>query len=275
MSALKYVNQYEAIRYNYITRTNDGGKTWHLFELANQETLNDSTILMSDFYFIDKLSGWALGQRKNTKVYPRVDNQNLVYKTTDGGYNWEIIWEDEPQTKRRLISISFRDSLFGIASGLEAVLMLTTDGGKSWQDISEKNLKGNQAVQRVAFAGESPIIVSFFDGIMKGYYTTSISEKVESLHNIYPNPASDFITIQLSNNGLQLYDTDDSQSNKGLKPFVTIDKVQIFDMLGIEVMSASIQPMTTSHRMNVEKLPVGVYFIKIGNRVEKFIKKEF
>ena len=265
MSALKYVNQYEAIRYNYISRTNDGGKTWHLFELANQEALIDTSIYMSDFYFIDKLSGWALGQRINTKVYPRVDNQNLVYKTTDGGYNWEIIWEDEPQTKRFLISISFRDSLFGIASGKEAVLMLTTDGGKSWQDISEKNLspdaRGGRVVQRVAFAGDNPIIAAFGDGILKGYYSTSISDKIESKDNIYPNPASDFITIQLS--------------NKGLQPFATEEKVQIFDVLGIEIMSESIHPLADSHRMNVVKLPVGVYFIRIGNKVEKFIKKEF
>ncbi len=49
-------------------------------------------------------------------------------------------------------------------------------------------------------------------------------------------------------------------------------KVQIFDVLGIEIMSESIHPMTSSHRMNVEKLPAGVYFIRIGNKVEKFVK---
>ena len=75
---------------------------------------------------------------------------------------------------------------------------------------------------------------------------------------VYPNPAGDYITIQLS--------------NKGLKPFVTSDKVQIFDVLGIEVMSESIHQMTGSHRMNVEKLPAGVYFIRIGDKVEKFVK---
>jgi hypothetical protein len=37
-------------------------------------------------------------------------------------------------------------------------------------------------------------------------------------------------------------------------------------------MSESIHPKTSSHRMNVEKLPAGVYFIRIGTRVEKFVK---
>jgi hypothetical protein len=49
-------------------------------------------------------------------------------------------------------------------------------------------------------------------------------------------------------------------------------KVQIFDMLGIEIISESIHTMTDSHRMNVEKLPAGVYFIKIGDKMDNFVK---
>jgi len=61
-------------------------------------------------------------------------------------------------------------------------------------------------------------------------------------------------------------------SNKGLQPFARAEKVQIFDMLGLEVMSELIHPMTSSHQMNVEKLRAGVYFIRVGTRVEKFVK---
>ena len=86
---------------------------------------------------------------------------------------------------------------------------------------------------------------------------TSVKDKHQN-SIVYPNPASDFITITIS--------------NKGLQPFATTDKVQIFDVLGIEIMSESIHQRTGSHRMNIEKLPVGVYFIRIGNKVEKFVK---
>ncbi len=90
--------------------------------------------------------------------------------------------------------------------------------------------------------------------------TTSI--RVNSEHtnfiSIYPNPAEDFITIQLS--------------NKGLQPFAAGDKVQIFDILGIEIMYELIHPMTASHLMNVKKLLAGVYFIRVGDKVEKFVK---
>ncbi|GAB1369990.1 hypothetical protein MASR1M45_00480 [Candidatus Kapaibacterium sp.] len=75
---------------------------------------------------------------------------------------------------------------------------------------------------------------------------------------IYPNPATDYINIQLS--------------NKRLQPFAVDDKIQIFDILGVEVLAESIPTMTSSHRMNIEKLAAGVYFIKIGAKVEKFLK---
>ena len=99
--------------------------------------------------------------------------------------------------------------------------------------------------------------------------------------NIYPNPAGDYITIQLSK-GLKPFVTDDSPSNKGLQPFATGDKVQIFDVLGIEVGQSSMIDNTAHNKsqsgmidllnIDVSNLPAGVYFIRIGNKVEKFVK---
>ncbi|MDT3738687.1 MAG: T9SS type A sorting domain-containing protein [Candidatus Kapabacteria bacterium] len=87
--------------------------------------------------------------------------------------------------------------------------------------------------------------------------TTSVWENIENLDIlITPNPADDFITIHTS---------ESLQPSEGYK-------VQIFDLLGIEIISESIHPMTTSHRMNIENLPAGVYFIRIGGKVEKFVK---
>ncbi|MBX3044367.1 MAG: zinc-dependent metalloprotease [Candidatus Kapabacteria bacterium] len=92
-----------------------------------------------------------------------------------------------------------------------------------------------------------PTITSFFEFIDDREQSTS-----------YPNPASDFITIQFS--------------NKGLQPFAAVDKVQIFDMLGIEVMSVGTGLDLSTQRIDVSHLPAGVYFIRIGNKVEKFVK---
>ncbi|HRP03237.1 MAG TPA: T9SS type A sorting domain-containing protein, partial [Candidatus Kapabacteria bacterium] len=69
-----------------------------------------------------------------------------------------------------------------------------------------------------------------------------------------PNPASNYITIQFN--------------NKGLQPFTEVDNVQIFDMLGIEIKDHT-QPLFINGegvRINISQLTSGVYFVKIGDR---------
>jgi hypothetical protein len=88
----------------------------------------------------------------------------------------------------------------------------------------------------------------------------SVNEINENSISIYPNPAEDYIEININ------------KPSEGLKPSEG-SEFEIYDVLGEKVMSESIHPMTRSHRMNVGNLPKGVYFIRIGNKVEKFIKK--
>jgi hypothetical protein len=55
--------------------------------------------------------------------------------------------------------------------------------------------------------------------------------------------------------------------------------VKIFDMLGLEIMSVGIGLDLSSNgldlstqKIDVSHLSAGVYFIRIGNKVEKFVK---
>jgi hypothetical protein len=85
---------------------------------------------------------------------------------------------------------------------------------------------------------------------------------------VYPNPASDFITIQI-------------QPSEGLKPSEGY-QVKIFNMVGIEVGQSSliVNPnnsngqagMLNLLKIDISHLIAGVYFIRIGDRVEKFVK---
>ncbi|MBX3042344.1 MAG: T9SS type A sorting domain-containing protein [Candidatus Kapabacteria bacterium] len=84
---------------------------------------------------------------------------------------------------------------------------------------------------------------------------SSIFDKENSI-TIYPNPASDYIIINFY--------------NKGLKPNEAADKVQIFDFLGLEVVQISL--IAGNNRINISQLPTGVYFLRIGHKVEKFVK---
>jgi hypothetical protein len=96
--------------------------------------------------------------------------------------------------------------------------------------------------------------------------TTNIVDNFrEDEINIIPNPASDFINIQF-------------QTSEVLKTS-EVSKVQIFDILGLEVISVGTGLDLSSNgldlstlRIDVSHLPSGVYFIRIGDRMEKFVK---
>src|SRR5690606_26908453 len=80
--------------------------------------------------------------------------------------------------------------------------------------------------------------------IPKGIAAGVNENGIEPYFSIHPNPASDFITIPELNNGLQ--------------PIV--HKVQIFDVLGIEVMSVETGLDQSQQRIDISHLPAGVYF---------------
>ena len=88
--------------------------------------------------------------------------------------------------------------------------------------------------------------------------STHVNIQNSSKFDISPNPVNDFITIQFSNKELQL--------------FAEGDKVQIFDVLGIEIMSVGTGLDLSTQLIDVSHLPAGVYFIRFGNKMEKFVK---
>jgi hypothetical protein len=66
---------------------------------------------------------------------------------------------------------------------------------------------------------------------------------------IYPNPATDYICLKPSDGS----------------------DIQIFDMLGVNVINVGTRH-ALSLRIDISNLPSGMYFIKIGNRIEMFVK---
>ncbi len=84
-------------------------------------------------------------------------------------------------------------------------------------------------------------------------YITNIIYNEKSTTNIYPNPAGDFINISID-------------KEAGLLS----REVQIVDLLGLVVFK---QKLTDDiNRIDISNLPRGTYFIKIGDKVEKFVK---
>jgi glutamine amidotransferase-like uncharacterized protein len=93
-----------------------------------------------------------------------------------------------------------------------------------------------------------PLLESLMGWLLKPNTSSYRLENYTIDPAIYPNPASDIINVR---------------ANGG-------SPIKIFNSYGECVMTTLIHPMTRSHRMNIEHLPVGIYFLQIGNYSEKF-----
>jgi len=210
---------------------------------------------MYGVHFIDSREGWCSGRRQ---IVPNQSQYaDVILHTTNSGLDWEtqldtILYPESGLTG----GIYFANHYEGLAYG-EGKIWRTTDGGKNW--INEDVLESiSSSFNKIVFPNnnfDKRIANTYLSGEIWMYENPTSVNNYETNHSsyiIYPNPTTDFITISF-------------EPSEGYR-------VQIFDMLGIEVMSESIHPTTSSHQMNVEKLPAGVYFIRIGDKVEKFVK---
>jgi|GEM_PF-5368803 len=89
------------------------------------------------------------------------------------------------------------------------------------------------------------------------FKVTGIDEKNTTNVIVYPNPASDYIEIQLS------------ESFKLSESYF----IKIYNTYGQCVINYELQITNYDEniRIDVSQLPVGIYFLRIGNQVEKFV----
>jgi hypothetical protein len=85
---------------------------------------------------------------------------------------------------------------------------------------------------------------------------TSVDEIEIPNHIISPNPASEYIEIIKPSEG---FEPSEGSATK------------IYNTFGECVMTVGIQNFEPLQRIDISQLPVGLYFIKIGNYSEKFM----
>lgn len=182
--------------------TVDGGVTWALQTTGVQTTF-------AGIYFIDSLSGWAVGTLAR------------IMHTADGGQTWETQHYNPPLLT--LYDVHFLDSLHGWAAGVSGVFY-TADGGQTWtqQDARAGGLWS------LSFANDQSIWVAGSGcGILKykACETSAVGEAKNNpaqLFNIYPNPATDQVTIV--NNSL-----------------VDVDRVVLYNAMGVKIKTVSVR----------------------------------
>jgi len=252
--------------------TIDDGKTWNNFTVENSSNLDIIQIL---FYGNSFLEAKYFG----------------CFISNDFGNHWKPIGLDSIEI--------FHVEIFGstIFAGTQKGIFMTSDTGRTWIGLN----KGLPYVECDAgpYNDSSTIAIGFHSGYIfnsrycessiYSYETSRIyrarlsdfgvsevnEENISTDLSFSPNPANDF--IEISYPVLALKDVaiqDYSDANHTLKSVVNFD-IAIFNVFGEKVLSSSHYSILTtqySAKLDVSLLTPGVYFVKIGERVGKFIK---
>lgn len=103
-----------------IVYSDDRGDHWQQAEQVPTQ------VLLTSVSFADDRHGWAAG------------HDSLILRTTDGGVNWEIVYENripDSDVPKPILDLYFSDALHGMAVGAFSFLLTTTDGGLHWQEV--------------------------------------------------------------------------------------------------------------------------------------------
>jgi hypothetical protein len=252
----------------------DTGKTW--FQIDNSIYSSDEFLAIDSFLFV--ISYWSIKQINLNDNFLTTDfkyfhptTMNYMIQVNDDiiNYTYEYSWRfyylsnDRGNSFKRIDKPIYipRHHLYNETVKkqiIDSTLHFSFDDGVTWINLfDEKDYDFYDF-----FILNNYVIANSTQGLyrkkLSDFGTTSVKMPTQDERIVVsPNPATDFITIQYS--------------NKGLKPFAENEKVQIFDMLGIEIHKTQ-TGMSELLKINVSHLPSGVYFIRIGDKVEKFVK---
>jgi photosystem II stability/assembly factor-like uncharacterized protein len=229
----------DGYRITGIARTTDGGVSWYEFLLPYNDWIDC-------FNFENRNLGWAVGGRSNG-----IGNQSsdIIYKTTDGGFTWEKIYDKESEPVFGLQNIASRDSLYKIAVGQFGKVLKTTNGGQSWEWVFAKHVD-NSPVLHVTFAGRIALIGSYALGLWRMWEYEKVSSNDEDINNktkivLYPNPATDCLKIRF---------------NEYLDSPV---ELEIYNSIGKRVTQFSFDYIIDEINIKLPELPDGVYYYRI------------
>lgn len=185
-----------------------------------------------------------------------------IYYSDDNGENWTsknnglII---DPWSGN-YISLSLVDNDLFLGTLTKGVFW-SPDDAEQWLDVSYgKSFKNVRAVKQCA----DYLFMATDSGmyrIKRNEIISSIDQINElSISSIFPNPASDYIEINLER----------CQALTKCRTF----GINIYNTFGELVISEAGHLEEIGHlkRIDISHLPAGVYFLKIGNKAEKFVK---
>ncbi|MEI6090752.1 MAG: T9SS type A sorting domain-containing protein [bacterium] len=264
-----------------ISRSDDGGKTWvpvlkgksynRLLSLSSIGTTVFVSTTQCDVFrsdnFGDNWTNVGIDLPDKNIFQLKAQGTNLLagseetrfFISSDLGLTWRNANKGFPDDNVSAIAVNGSNIFVGTAG---SGVYLSTDNGDSWNDFND-TLWNHHIQARCLVANDEYAFCS--TGGYFGLYRKDITKLISPVADeskegfeIYPNPAKDYITVSF-------------KPSEGFEPSEG-SAFHIYNTLGELVLSESIHPMTSSHRMNIESLPKGMYFVRNGGEVIKFTK---
>lgn len=180
-----------------IYKTSNGGQTW-------TKVYENATKYIIRFFMFNSEIGYACGGSSEG---------NLILKTTDGGNSWVELTHPFQSTSGGMSAIDFINTNSGYVVGGGSRILKTIDGGVTWMDESYSfNLAFGDVkildLQTVYIAAGT---INFNSTLLKNSsagLVASILENNKNIGNIYPNPTTDkiYVEIEKQNCNLRLFD---------------------------------------------------------------------
>ncbi len=235
----------------------DEGKTWDVFNVPNSGHRPYRMI------------------RTFKKSIYVLDGYETLYSSSDEGETWKT---HEFYHAYHITNISINDSL-ALLTIRDIGIYYSTNNGNNWtgpmiidnERFTHPQCIGSEYIfmavdAKVTYEPEYIIepAVLYRRKISELVTLASIpNEEPERTLSIHPNPATDYIYINF--NDLERDDSPSNNSGSG--------SVKIYNTLG-QCVSHLTPTLSKGEgvRIDVLQLPTGVYFVRYGNRVEKFVK---
>lgn len=175
---------------------------------------------------------------------------SLIWKTTNKGRKWELIYNHYREGDVSLKDISFsRDGQYGIALGSFGVAMETRDFGESWDYIDLPDEINHSIGISIEYAGSTPLIGCWNAGIWRLESFTGIDNYIFDSEKIKVRQLDDKLMISIEDESFSKY------------------TVQIVDLQGNEVYNEQVDSGIGTYfkPYNISNLFSGVYFYRIYN----------
>ncbi len=267
-----------AVCVSKISKSTDNGTTWDYLQKPNSNlpSIIDGCFDKSSNIIIAATDSSIYKLSLSDSVMKKYDLKfNEFFQCIFANSDNSVLLGDEKgiikvssdfQTYRRVFSDNDRimniktDKIGNIYAFTSSKILRSFDGGENWQVF--ENIF-HYSLAEIDFDEHNRLYAATFDsGILVNEENVSIPEEQPTTNIfdqfIYPNPATDFIEISV-----------------GAQGSVPNTDIRILNVFG-EIVSTSVCSADTSasggQRIDVSGLPSGVYFVRFGDNLSKFVK---